>query len=64
METLTQAGVLTEVPQELLALLLLVSTVLAVAPGRDGEVLMVCILIVWGHFRAFQTNGEKDIGED
>lgn len=56
---LTQAGVLSEVPQELLALFLLVSAVPAATPRRDGEVRVISILVVRRHVRPFSEE-QKD----
>lgn len=56
---LTQAGVFPEVPQELLALFLLVPAVPAATPRRDGEVRVISVLVVRRHVRPFEKNREN-----
>lgn len=60
---LTQAGVLSKVPQELLTLFLLVSAVPAAAPRRDGEVCVISVLVVRSHVCAFNRKKPTDIRE-
>lgn len=50
-ESLTETGVLSEVPQELLTFFLQVTTALAGAPGRDGDAGGAGVHVVGRHIK-------------